>query len=225
MNKKFYKNLEDDGENVVSAFKDKLDFLVREVGFNKKVLEVGCNDGYVGALLLKGSNDVYGVDIVKEKLLLAQNRRLKVKECDIENDQFPYPQDYFDVVILGDVIEHIFDTDLLLEKCKKILKKGGKLIVTTPNVASLGRRIMLLLGLNPFLEFSSKFPPVKGYPAVGHIRYYTLSTLKFQLTYHGFKDISVEGGTIISFPMPLKLIYLLRSFSSFFPHLMCTARK
>ena|SRR3989344_681904 len=225
MNKKFYANLEDDGENVVSTFKDKLEFLTREVGANNKVLEVGCNDGYVGSIFLQGNNDVYGIDIVKEKLVLAQKRGLKVKECDIENEQFPYPQDYFDVVILGDVIEHVFDTDSLMEKCKRVLKKDGKLIITTPNVASLGRRIMLLLGMNPFLEFSSKFPPVEGYPAVGHIRYYTLSTLCFQLDHHGFKDISIQGGTIISFPMLFKFIYLFRNFASFFPHLMCTARK
>lgn len=224
MNKNFYTELED-GESIVSILEDKIAFLVQSVGSNKKVLEVGCNDGYIGELLVKGGNDVFGIDFIKEKLLTAEKRGLKVKECDIEKEEFPYPENYFDVVVLGDVIEHIFDTDLLLEKCKKILKKGGKLIITTPNVASLGRRIMLLLGMNPFLEYSSKFPPVKGYPAVGHIRYYTLNTLRSQLTYHGFKDISIQGGTMISFPMLFKFIYSFRHFSSFFPHLMCIARK
>lgn len=223
MNKNFYSNLKDDQKQLTSLLRDKIMFLIQEVGSNKKILEVGCNDGYMGEILLKENNDVYGIDIVKKKLELASKRGLKVKECDIEKKPFPYPSDYFDIVILGDVIEHIFDTDGLLEKCKRVLKKGGKLIITTPNVASLARRIMLLLGINPFLEFSSKLQPLKGYPAVGHIRYYTSNTLKHQLTHHDFKNIKIQGGTMIF--IPLKFIYLFRGFSSIFPHLMCTAKK
>ena len=222
MNKDFYTNLKDDGEDVASICVDKTAFLTKEVGSNKKILEVGCNDGYVGWLLLKEGNDVYGIDMVEEKLLVAQKRGLKVKECDVEKEKFPYPENYFDIVILGDVIEHIFDTDKLLEKCKKVLRKGGKLIITTPNVASLARRIMLLLGINPFLEYSIELPPLKGYPAVGHIRYYTEKTLRLQLMHHGFNNIVIQGGTMISMP---KFIYGLRRFASFFPHLMCTAKK
>lgn len=223
MNKNFYSNLKDDTEEVASIFQDKIAFLKKSVGSNKKVLDVGCNDGYVGGLLLKNGNEVYGIDIVKKKLLLAQKKGLKAKECDIENEEFPYPENCFDKVILGDVIEHIFNTDKLLEKCKRVLKNNGTLIITTPNVASLGRRIMLLLGINPFLEYSSVLPPIKGYPAVGHIRYYTAKTLRLQLMYHGFKNITIQGGTMIS--MPIKFLYRFRRFSSFFPHLMCTAKK
>lgn len=223
MNKSFYSNLKDDQEQLTSLLRDKMRFLIREVGSDKKLLEVGCNDGYMGEILLRKNNDVYGIDIVKKKLELAGKRGLKVKECDVETKPFPYPSDYFDIVILGDVIEHIFDTDGLLEKCKRVLKKDGKLIITTPNAASLARRIMLLLGINPFLEFSTELPPLKGYPAVGHIRYYTSNTLRRQLAYHDFKDIKIQGGTMIFIPLPF--IYLFRRFSSIFPHLMCTAKK
>lgn len=223
MNKNFYTNLKDDQEKVSSLFKDKIAFLIQEVGSNKKILEIGCNDGYVGAILQKKNNDVYGIDIVKNKLEIAKKRGLKVKESDIEKENLPYAPDYFDIVILGDVIEHIFDTDRLLEDSRRVLKKGGKLIITTPNVASLARRIMLLFGINPFLEFSSKLPPLKGYPAVGHIRYYTSKTLKLQLMHHSFKNIKIQGGTFVS--ISFKPIYLFRNFSSIFPHLMCTAIK
>jgi len=46
--------------------------------------------------------------------------------------------------------------NLFLEKIYKKLKKNGKLIITTPNSASLPRRILLLFGKNPLLEYSSK---------------------------------------------------------------------
>lgn len=223
MNKIFYTNLKDNREDVSSHFQDKIEFLIKETGSGKKVLDVGCNDGYIGKILLNNNNDVYGMDIVKGKLLIAQKRGLKVKECDIEKEQFPYPENYFDVVILGDLIEHVFDTDALLVKCRKILKKGGKLMVTTPNVASLGRRIMLFFGISPFLEFSANTSPIEGYPPVGHIRYYTAKILRLQLKHNGFKDIKLQGGTLDS--LLFKFIYGFRRFSSFFPHLMCVAIK
>ena len=223
MSKSFYINLKDNREDGSICLQDKIDFIVKETGSKKKVLDVGCNDGYIGEILLKNNNDVYGIDVVKKKLLIAQKRGLKVKDCDIEREQFLYPNSYFDVVILGDLIEHVFDTDELLKKCKKVLKKGGKLIVITPNIASLGRRIMLLFGINPFIEYSLELPPNKGYPAVGHVRYYTSKTLRLQLLHNGFKDIKIQGGALGS--LFFKFFYGFSRFSSFFPHLMCVAIK
>lgn len=226
MFKDFYINLKDNREDASSSkcfFYEKIQFLVRETGSSKKVLDVGCNDGYIGELLLKNDNDVYGIDMVKKKLFIAQKKGLKVKDHDIENKQFPFPKDYFDIVILGDVIEHIFDTDALLANCKRVLKKKGKLIITTPNVASFGRRLMLMFGINPFLEYSLKLPPFKGYPSVGHIRYYTLQTLKSQLAFNGFSNISIRGDVLnLGFlKIPLKGCL----FNSFGLSLMCIAEK
>lgn len=223
MNGNFYTNLKDGREDVSSHLQEKINFLIKAVGSGKKVLDVGCNDGIIGKILLNKKNDVYGIDIVREKLLIAQKRGLKTRECDIENEQFPYPDNHFDIVILGDLIEHIFDTDTLLRKCKRVLKKGGRLIVITPNIASLGRRIMLLFGINPFIEYSLELPPLEGYPAVGHIRYYTSKTLKLQLLHNGFEDIEILGGALGS--QFFKFMYRFRRFSSFFPHLMCIATK
>lgn len=227
MPKFFYIGLKDNREDVSSSeaiFPEKIQFLLQQVGSGKKVLDVGCNDGYIGELLLKNHNDVYGFDIVKKKLLMAQKRGLKVKEHDIEKKQFPYDKESFDMVILGDVIEHVFDTDALLVNCKRVLKKGGKLIITTPNVASFGRRIMLLFGINPFLEYSSKLSPINGYPAVGHIRYYTLHTLKKQLMYNGFIHISICGNGLNLFflKLPLATGYF---FSSLCTYLFCISEK
>lgn len=223
MNSNFYSDLKDDREDVSSHLQEKIDFIIRETGSGKKVLDVACNDGYIGEILLNKNNDIYGIDVVKSKLLIAQKRGLKVEVCDVGKEQFPYPDNYFDIVILGDIIEHVFNTDEILRKCKKVLKKGGKLIIITPNVASLGRRVMLLFGINPFIEYSLELPPVEGFPAVGHIRYYTSKTLRLQLLHNGFKSIEIQGGALGS--VFFKLMYGFRRFSSFFPHLMCVAKK
>lgn len=197
MNKDFYINIKDDREagGSSSFFKEKVKFLISESQSNNKILDVGCNDGYIGELLLKNHNDMYGLDIVEKKLQLAKKKGLKVKLCDIEHQELPFPKNYFDIVILGDMIEHVFDTDRLLIKCKKVLKSGGKLLISTPNVSSLGRRIMLLLGKNPFLEYST-YLLSSGLPPVGHVRYYTKQDLSYQLKKHGFQRISIQGDEI-----------------------------
>ena len=84
------------------------------------------------------------------------------------------------------------ERNALLEKCKDVLKKNGKLLITTPNVASFGRRILLLLGKNPFLEYSLHLL-ANGAPPVGHVRYYTEQTLRHQLLIHKFSKIHIEG--------------------------------
>jgi len=56
---------------------------------------------------------------------------------------------------------------------------------------------MLLFGFNPFLEYSLQIEPVHGYPAVGHIRYYTSYTLRSQLECNGFSAITIQGDVVI----------------------------
>ena len=61
---------------------------------------------------------------------------------------------------------------------KKVVKKNGYIIYSTPNIASLGRRLMLLFGKNPYIEVSNhKEINLFNAPVVGHIRYFTLNTM------------------------------------------------
>lgn len=190
----FYKQVprefEDSGYNA-----DKISFVQTHVGSGLKVLEVGCSDGFIGSLFFKKHNEVYGVDIDKHKVDMATKRGLKAKVCDIESDPLPYRKNYFDIVLLTDIIEHVFDTDQLLKNIRRVLKKGGLLLITTPNVASLARRIMLLFGINPHLEYSSRYMDyLPG--SVGHIRYYTRSNLRFQLHKEGYRDVIMQGDRV-----------------------------
>lgn len=204
------------------VYEEKLSFILKEVGSNKKILDIGCSDGYIGEKLIEQKNVVYGADLDKRNLLIAKKRGLLVECIDIEVDSLPYKRNMFDVVIIGDIIEHVFDTDELLRKCFGVLKKGGKLIVTTPNVASLGRRMMLLFGISPFLEYSIELS-TNGLPSVGHIRYFTKSTLEKQLAHIGYRDILVQGNSIHL--VLFKSILLGKIFPSFCTMLMSVCYK
>ena len=149
-------------------------------GKGKVILDIGCWDGFLSTLLRENDNEVIGVDISEKAIELSKQRGLDVKRVSFEED-LPFPEGTFDVVVAGEVIEHVFDTDRFLIDIKRVLKEHGCLILTTPNLASLGRRILLLLGISPLVETSL------GDNAAGHIRYFTKSSLFSLLEKHGFK--------------------------------------
>ncbi len=74
-------------------------------------------------------------------------------ECDIdlfdaEKDRFPYADEYFDTVLCGELIEHLFEDPMhMMSEINRILKPGGHLVLTTPNIASFRGISAILQGL------------------------------------------------------------------------------
>lgn len=147
---------------------------------NEKVLDLGCNDGAITNEIAKKGNDVLGVDLeeVIEKVAKKKYPHLKFVAHDL-SQKFPWTDGSFDVIVALELIEHIPDDDLFLQECFRILKKGGKLILSTPNAAYFLFRAMLLFG--KFHEFSR------------HIHYYTFETLIKKLKHARFKIFDVKG--------------------------------
>jgi 2-polyprenyl-3-methyl-5-hydroxy-6-metoxy-1,4-benzoquinol methylase len=157
-----------------------------------KILDIACNDGYLTQIYGRYGK-VLGVDLNKQSIAVCRKRGI---EC-INKNIMDLPKTFhenFDVVIAGDIIEHIFNTDEFLQKIYQLLKPGGTLMLTTANVASLGRRAMLLFGKNPFLEYSTRYPNVEI--NVGHIRYYTVEDMRLQLSGLGYQNIKIFGDRI-----------------------------
>lgn len=152
-------------------------------GEGNKVLDIGCRDGYIGGLIKEKGNVVYGIDNSKEALERAAKRGIIVSLGNVE-EGLPYENEFFDYIFAGEVIEHIYDTDFFLKEIYRVLKNKGYLVLTTPNLATLGRRILLLIGKNPLIEPSLSEPNSSG-----HIRYFIKSTLEKLLQKHNFKVI------------------------------------
>lgn len=162
------------------------------VGEKKVILDVGCGIGEIGTLLIQNKNKVYGVDISPTAAKRAGKRGLIAKHSDIEKEGIPFRNDYFDVVLVGEVIEHVFDTGQFLEEIRKKLKKRGELVLTTPNLATLGRRLLLLIGRNPLIETElTKY-------SSGHIRYFIEDNLLALLKSHRF-EVSHFSSDIVNF--------------------------
>ena len=110
-----------------------------------------------------------------------------------------------DLVLALEIIEHLFDTDQFLSEIYRVLKKGGFLILSTPNLASLTNRFRLLFGAYPqYLEYSKE--------GAGHLHLYTPTVLTSQLRAAGFKTIRLTSPNFLCplitkpwFPKPLRL--------------------
>lgn len=198
----------------------RIDAILKLVKPGSRVLDVGCGDGTIGESLRVNNNDVYGVDISAQAVTLALERGIKASVCDIENDNLPFPEKTFDFVVAAEIIEHVFDTDGFLGKIRNVLKTGGCLVLTTPNLASLGRRIFLFQGRNPLIEVASR-PE-----SAGHIRYFVKQALLDLLKENGF-ETDFFGSDVVTFDIHGKLFStkLARLFPTFGSRLIVRARK
>lgn len=99
------------------------------------ILDIGCGGGALIAYL-KGqypNATTHGVELVPEAADIAKYFANVL--CDnVECMEFPWPEDYFDYIILGDVLEHLHEPENVLKKLHKHLKPTGQIIVSVPNV-------------------------------------------------------------------------------------------
>ncbi len=150
------------------------------MGVPERILDIGCLDGTIGELFLARGSEVYGLDASRPAIEKAIARGVKAKLGNVEED-FPFENGFFDAVFAGEIIEHVFDVDKMLSEMHRVLKPDGFVIVTTPNLAALGRRLMLLFNRNPHIEISFKGN------AAGHIRYFVKAELFRIMRVHGFR--------------------------------------
>lgn len=170
------------------------------------VLDVGCGDGAYTRLAadLPGGHRVIGVDWAAAPLRRAKGLGLALVRGGL--DRLPFASGSVDVVILSEVIEHLVDTDEALAELHRVLRPGGHLIVTTPNLAAWFNRGALLFGVQPvFSEVSLR--KVYGRPGsevAGHLHMYTRRALTAQIADHGFTRLKVSGACYHDVPRPLR---------------------
>jgi methionine biosynthesis protein MetW len=89
-----------------------------------KVLGVGCGDGSLLESFCK-SQECYGVDVSEAQLKKAQMRGIRTWRIDLESETLPFADDFFDLVICSETIEHLLDPDNLLQEVHRTVRFGG----------------------------------------------------------------------------------------------------
>lgn len=111
----------------------------------------------------------------------ARQRDLTFANFNIEHERFPFEDARFDVVLFCEILEHLTqDPCRALREIRRVLREGGRLILTTPNVARLENVARLIAGAN-------LYDPYSGYGPYGrHNREYTRHELSLILDWAGF---------------------------------------
>jgi len=157
-----------------------------------KLLDIGANPYFTTMLLKKFTEyDVYCTNFfgsetpksASQHKLNVDNERIAFKyhTYNVEGDNIPYPEKTFDVILFCEVIEHLTQDPLkAIINVKKMLKPGGCLILTTPNVSRLENVAKMLAGANIY-------DPYSGYGIYGrHNREYNCHEINQLLTHAGF---------------------------------------
>jgi ubiquinone/menaquinone biosynthesis C-methylase UbiE len=147
---------------------------------DKKILDIGCNTGRGGMTLsgLSPDLELTGLDIIEDRMQRIPAgiyERLLLGPA----DRIDAPGNSFDVAVAGEVIEHIDPTDVsnVLKELKRVLRPGGKLLLTTPNP----RAPLVLLGHDAVLKEPS------------HVCLMVPSELKKRLLDCGYEKVQMAG--------------------------------
>lgn len=99
-----------------------------------RLLDIGCGSGKFLILMQKLSWQVKGTEIDPKAVEMAKNNKLQVRLGEINEQK--YPENFFDVITLNNVIEHVSDPLNIFLECRRILKNTGFLMIATPNAKS-----------------------------------------------------------------------------------------
>ncbi len=144
------------------------DFFLDRVVQGQAVLDLGCGLGEFTAALSEHGAIVTGCDVAQEALRRARARAPTV-EFVLTGEELPFADESFDVVWAGEVLEHVQDGLGLLAEVRRVLRPGGRLLLSTPDHGPLRR---LWLGLSA-TAFDRHFDPRSD-----HVRFFTARTLR-----------------------------------------------
>jgi 2-polyprenyl-3-methyl-5-hydroxy-6-metoxy-1,4-benzoquinol methylase len=111
-----------------------------------RVLDVGCSGGYLAERLVAAGATVTGIELDPVAAERARGVCERVLVGDVERIELPFEPESFDAVVCADLIEHLRDPAAFLARVRPLLRPGGRLALTTPNVANWTIRLQLLFG-------------------------------------------------------------------------------
>lgn len=141
-----------------------------------RYLDVGFGRGGTLRAAFSANWDVYGAELSRSAIEMATREGFNVTYGELS--QVNYPDDYFDVIVMSELIEHLEDPIPLLREASRILRHGGLLYLTTPHGDGVTRRLLC-----------ERWTVLARYE---HIQLFSKEGVERMITANGFRDISVE---------------------------------
>ncbi len=189
--------------------------LVEEVS-PTSVLDIGCGRGtLLNALRARNPNRRYiGADLSRSLLGEVRNAGFETVYGDITEGLEVVEDASVDCVVFGEIIEHLVDPDAAIQHIARVLRKGGHLIVTTPNIASWLNRILLLIGIQPLytetslhVKLGRRLRQLGQWNATeGHLKIFTLAALLEMLSANGFTPLKTKGARFSALTPPIQYL-------------------
>jgi len=148
---------------------------------NACILEIGCGNGNTGAMAIsEGKCGRYcAVEIHGPAAEIAKSKITEVIEGNVESMNLPWKSQSFDVLILSEVLEHLFDPWAVLRKLRSLMKPDALVFASTPNVSHYKVILMLLRGQWRLTD--------RGVMDRTHLRWFTPQTFREMFELCGYR--------------------------------------
>jgi len=175
----------------------RFDLVKKYVNFkSKRVLDVGCGIGTYTKKFFEEGAEVFGIDVDGEKIQKAKRFSPTINFLVGKAEDLPFENNFFDVVFLHEVLEHVKDDKKTILESLRVLKPSGKIIIFAPNKffpfethgMYLGKRY--IFGNIPFLSWAPQF--IRNL-LIPHVRIYTVKALKQLFKRNGIKLPCIFG--------------------------------
>jgi len=174
-------------------------FALKAVVPGDEILDLGCGRGVLAATMVEHGCRVVGADVIPPDQVaptLEQYIQADFMRHGMAGVLARLGDRKFDKVLVLDIIEHLADPASVLEECRRLLRSGGQLIVSVPNVANISVRLLLLLGRFDYME--------RGILDRTHLRFFTRRTIRELLQSEGYVVVNHKMTAI-----PLEVIVSL----------------
>ena len=178
-----------------------IDLVSRYAPKGAKVLEFGSVPPLLTGALRKAGYDICGVDIAPERFQAALALLgVAVLKCNVELERLPFPDSSFDLILFNEIFEHLrINPIFTLGEAFRVMKPGGRILLSTPNLRSLGGLISFLVrgrAISCGGSIFDEYTKLRNLGHMGHVREYTSREVCEFLCELGFRveNVHYRGG-------------------------------